>query len=758
MNTGTTTVTVNPIPDVIATPPSETLCSGSTTGIALTSSIAGTTFAWTIAQVNVTGATAGAGASIAQTLTTTTPPSGTVTYTITPTATGCVGAPIDVIINMQDVAITSIAVTPALCNGSTDGTITITAPGATQYSNDGGLTFQPSNVFTVGANTYNIVADNGSGCSATGTAIVTEPTALVVPMSFTDETCFGFCDGIAGTAPSGGTGTYGYSWSTGMTGVPFISSLCQGSYTVIVTDANGCSLSGTTVVSGPPAITISSILPTQPSCNGGANGSIVITGSASSTGFSIDGGVTFFPTGTFTGLAAGPYNIVVQDAGGCTATGTTTVTQPTAVTVTPGAAVTTCFGQNATIFATGGGGTAPYSYTWTDALGGAAGAASSVVVTPTVVGSNVYTVDVLDGNGCGPATTTVTVTMNPPLTVTASVDQTVCPGNSAPISAIGAGGNGGPYTYTWTNSVNASTLSGAAQTVTTTASTTTYTITLTDACGSPAVTDQVLVNWFTLPPVNYTIDNFQGCTPVVVNFANLTAAGASPTITWSFGDGTTATGATAMHSFTAAGCYDIDLNIITTDGCLVDTTILTQICVFAYPIPDFVYQPQPTTVFNPEITFTNVTIGGDTYSWDFGGLGTSTSTNPLYSFPASSGGTYTVCLTSSTNQGCVASVCHDVVINDEFLLYVPNTFTPDGDGVNDIFNPSLQGEDPLTYELYIFNRWGEIIFQSNNKTIGWDGTHKNVKAKEDVYVWKVKVKKSVNEEVIERTGNVNLLR
>ena len=677
----------------------------------------------------------------------------TITYTIG----GPCGDVQTTTIDVQSVTITSAPTTNALCNGGT-GTITVNATGATSYSIDGGITFQASNVFTTVAGTYNVIAQNALGCQATTTITISEPTPLVAPTSFTNETCFGACDGIAGTAPSGGTSPYFYSWSTGATGVPFISSLCSGTYTVNVSDNNGCAISASVTINGPVSVTITSVTPTAPLCNGGTDGSIIINASATATNFSIDGGATFQPSNTFTGLTAGVYTIEVTDAGGCSATATTTITEPTAVTVTPGAGVTVCFGQNATITVTGAGGTGPYTYAWTDALGNPVGASSTITVTPATVGVNVYTVSVTDVNGCGPVTTTVNVTMNPQLSVTASADQSICPGTSTGISAVGSGGNGGPYTYTWTNNVNTSTLSGADQTVTPTASSTTYTVTLTDGCGTPAITDVVIISWYALPAVNYSIDNNQGCTPVVVTFNNLTAAGASPTITWDFGDGTTATGGSVTHSFTGAGCYDINLDITTTDGCSVDTTILNQICVFPYPVPDFTFSPNPTDVFNTEISFTNMTIGGNNYAWNFAGLGTDNATNPSFTFPSTSGGEYEVCLFASNNQGCADSICHTVVIDDVFLLYVPNSFSPNGDGVNDIFLPIVQGFDPETLEILVFNRWGEVIFKSSSALIGWDGTHKGMKSKEDVYVWKVKAKKSVNEDVIERIGNVNLIR
>jgi len=751
------TVTVNPLPVVTATPSPSSICSGGTTSISLTSTVPGTTYAWTAAMANVTGASAGTGATIAQTLTTTVPPTGTATYTITPTdpATGCVGVPVSTVVNVDVAAISSIVVTDVNCFGAADGTITITSAGATLYSINGGTSYVGTNFFTVGPGTYPIMTQSPGGCIASGTATVTEPTALVVPMSFTDASCAGVCDGLASTAPSGGTLPYSYSWSTGITGTPTITSACAGSYTVTVTDGNGCSQTGTTTVSGPVSVTITSVTPSSVLCNGGSTGQIVIVASASATQFSINGGGTFQPTGTFTGLPAGTYNIEVQDVAGCNANAITTITQPTALTVTPSPAQTICFGQTATIFATPAGATPGYTFAWTDATGTPVGATGTIVVTPTNVGANVYTVNVTDNNGCGPVTTSVTVTMNPQLTVTASADQTVCPGDPASISAIGGGGNGGPYTYTWSNNTDGTLLFGADQTVNPSATSTTYTITLTDGCGTPAVTDVVVVSHYALPAVGYTIDDDQGCTPVVVNFTNTTVNGL--TFTWDFGDGGTGSGANPMHVFTEPGCHDISLTVITNDGCTIDTIINNQICVFAIPLPDFTANPQPTDIFNPDVTFTNLTIGGAAYGWDFGGLGTSNATNPVFEFP-NAGATYSVCLNTISSQGCTASVCHDVVINDVFLLYVPNSFTPDGDGVNDLFTPIIQGNDPETYEFRIFNRWGETIFMTANMNEGWDGTHKGIKAKEDVYVWKVRAKKSVNREVVEREGNINLLR
>jgi gliding motility-associated-like protein len=657
-------------------------------------------------------------------------------------------------ITVDQVTITSIDTTGVSCNGLADGTITINATGATQFSIDGGATFQTTNVFNVAAGTYTIVVQNANGCTASGTAVVTQPTPLAISVGIiTPETCAGMCDGQIAALPSGGTVPYTVTWSgastiTGLT----VTSACSGTYTATVTDGNGCIATGTVTMTSPATVTIISVTSNDPTCNAGTNGVITVVGSATVSQYSIDGGATFQATGSFTGLPAGTYPITVTDPAGCAATSTVTITEPTPVAVVASADVTICNGQSTTLTGTPSGGTPGYTIGWNDPT---AATTASVVVTPTT--TTTYTITVSDANGCGPVTDNVTVTVNPPLAVTASPDASICPGASTSISASASGGNGGPYTYTWSPSAGLSSSTGANVTTSPT-TTTTYTVTVTDGCTSTSASDFVVVTVYTLPTVTYSVDNTQGCSPVVVNFTNTMASGTVSSSVWDFGNGTTGTGTTATGIFTASGCSDITLTVTTTDGCVVSTTTPNQICVYPNPVAEFSFAPQPTTVLNPEISFTNLSINGDSYNWNFAGLDSSTLANPSYVFPSETEGVYNVCLTVTTLQGCFDSICHNVEIMEEFLVYVPNAFTPDGDGINDIFLPQVMGEKPDSYELMIFNRWGELIFQSNNLNIGWDGTHKNVKSKEDTYVWKLKVKKRINEDKKEYVGHVNLLR
>jgi gliding motility-associated-like protein len=212
------------------------------------------------------------------------------------------------------------------------------------------------------------------------------------------------------------------------------------------------------------------------------------------------------------------------------------------------------------------------------------------------------------------------------------------------------------------------------------------------------------------------------------------------------------------HTFNSVGCFNVTLELTSSAGCINSITQNNIVCVSAIPVADFIWAPENATILNPTVNFLNASSGATDYIWDFAGLGTSTDQNPTFAFPGDSANTYLVCLLSSNVDGCFDTVCHDILIYDEFLVYVPNSFTPDNDGKNDIFLPILNGFDPLSYEFLVFNRWGELIFQTAQTNSGWDGNHKSLESKADIYVWKIKVKSNFDSTIHEYIGHVNLLR
>lgn len=670
----------------------------------------------------------------------------TITYTITG---ACGGSDTETIV-IEDISLDNISVTNIDCFGNCNGTITLTATGASQYSINGGTSFQGTGNFNaLCAGGFSILVESPIGCQATGLASINQPAALTIPSSSTDEICFGSCDGTAGVNPSGGTMPYSYAWSNGAGNVANVNSLCAGNYTATVTDDNGCVQTANITISGPPQLVINSITEVDETCSNSCDGSITINAPLASQ-FSIDNGATFQASNVFTNVCSGNYNIVVEDAAGCQATGLANITTPNPLNIVAGPNSTICIGQSATVSATANGGTAPLTLIWDNGLPNG----SPHTVTPAV--NTTYTVYVQDANGCQSNPVSVTVTLNPPLQVTALSDQAICPGETASISASASGGNGGPYTYIWDDG-SGNQLSGANQIVSP-AVTTVYTVTASDNCGTPVTTDAVTITVNPLPVVSFNADNLEGCTPVAVNFSNTTNATLTGSCFWDFGDGTTSADCNPSHVYTTPGCYTVTLTVTSPEGCVASSTITDMICVFAYPVAEFSFGPQPTDILNTEINFTNETSLGVAYDWDFGGLGTSQQTNPTFVFPNDDPGSYNVCLATVSADGCADTVCHVVVIDDMFLLFVPNTFTPDGDNINDLFFPVVDGYIDGSFQLLIFNRWGDLIFESSSPETTWDGTHNGIISKEDTYVWKIIVKDAVSGKKRDFVGHVNLLR
>jgi len=166
-----------------------------------------------------------------------------------------------------------------------------------------------------------------------------------------------------------------------------------------------------------------------------------------------------------------------------------------------------------------------------------------------------------------------------------------------------------------------------------------------------------------------------------------------------------------------------------------------MINVYPVPVADFSMSPQPTTVLNPIICFTDASQGATEWTWDFGEpdspTNSSTDQNPCHTY--SDTGTYCVTLTVLNANGCWDTVTYCLVIDPDFALYVPNAFTPNGDGHNEVFMPVGIGIDEQCYQFYIFDRWGNLIWQTDRWGKGWDGRANGGEeiAQQDVYVWKI---------------------
>ena len=176
-------------------------------------------------------------------------------------------------------------------------------------------------------------------------------------------------------------------------------------------------------------------------------------------------------------------------------------------------------------------------------------------------------------------------------------------------------------------------------------------------------------------------------------------------------------------------------------------------------IPSFTYSPDTIFTNNTEVHFLNLSSSNAvTFSWTFGEEGGSPVEHPVYTFPGGLGGLYDICLTATDANGCSNTACTPLPIYDLLTVHVPNAFTPNGDGFNDDFLPIFNLPQVKDYQFFVFNRWGELIFNTNLPGKPWDGSYGGVVSQVDVYVWKLSCKDALSGDLIERIGHVSIVR
>lgn len=461
---------------------------------------------------------------------------------------------------------------------------------------------------------------------------------------------------------------------------------------------------------------------------------------------------------TFAGLTAGSYLVRSYDTTGCWADTVVTLTEPPQMQLTVSSDTIVCIGGTAVLSASASGGNSTnYSYVWT----GLAGATSTQNVSPTAV--TTYDVYAEDPLGCISPTLNITVNMYPPILTTVGAPDTVCPGFGSQVSVVPNGGFGGFYNYVWSDaSGNTVGMSNVAQ-VMPTQSPATYYVVVTDGCETPAKIDSAKVYWYDVPQPLISADIVDGCYPIDVNFTNNTLPTMIASCLWNFGDGTSSTDCgDQFHTYDEAGVYDISLTVTSPDGCVGDTTYVALIETYEYPKADFGIFPNPINVFEPTaIMYDSSSSDVTSYEWAFGEngiLGSSAVQNPSFTFPDDGPDSFDVTLIVTNQNGCKDTADNVVVMNGVYNFYVPSGFTPNGDGVNDVFFPKGEGVDPLDYEMYIFDRWGRKVFETSDATKTWDGTYLGLPAPEGVYIWKIITNDQYQDAQFENVGHVTLLR
>ncbi len=664
-------------------------------------------------------------------------------YIVTITdANGCIKLDSTTIVTQPStLAISSSAVTNITCNGDSDGSISTTVIGGTPFYT---FNWQPSvstapiaTGLTVG--TYTLVVADFNGCTTSQIWNVTEPTPLTYLSSFNAATCSSN-NGTAEVVASGGTTPYTYQWNDpALQTTSLAINLYGGTYTCVATDAHGCTQSVNFLVPDQSGPLVDSIRSTPVLCFGGSTGTATVypkpcSGTPPLTYLWTPSGQS---TATATGLPAGGYSVLITDVNGCSVSAVVTVAQPPLLSMIVSPADTICYGDTAQIYGQALGGNPAYTYTWLGATGAGLTGSGPHLVTP--ISNTIYTISVVDSKGCTAGPIDMYVFVKPKITVIAT-DISICDGSSGLINCVPTGGNGGPYTFSWSNGVTTQ-----SQTVSPTSAVSpmNYIVIVNDGCSLPSSdTAMVTVNPGSIGLLNGTPND--GCAPLTVAFNGISNNGIS--YSWDFGDGTTplGSGTSPSHVYVNPGTYDVTLTITTAAGCTTVIDSIAYINVNPNPYADFSISPNPVSSLSPFVSFTDLsTVTITNWSWNFGDLTStsdvSTAQNPSYQYPSTGANTVTLIV---TNQfGCVDTATQIVDIIDDFVFYAPNAFTPDGDGLNDIFLPRGIGYDIETFNLMIFDRWGNNIYSTDDYNKGWDGraNHGTDIAQIDVYVWKVEL-------------------
>jgi subtilisin-like proprotein convertase family protein len=342
-------------------------------------------------------------------------------YTVTVRdANGCTTTNLATINQPTSLNVTATAVDVA-CNSGTDGSISLTITGGNPpltFNWSSGQSIQ--DITNLAAGSYTVTVTDGSGCRAVVSASVAEPTQLTLSTSSTPASCFGSLDGSASVMAQGGTGIYTYLWSStpAQTGATAIG-LAAANYTVTVTDANGCSMTGTSVVTQPTQM-ITSMTSTDVLCAGNSDGTATVSTIGGQQPYTYLWNYNAQTSATITNIPAGAYQVTVTDANGCKATHAASIAQPQPLLATMQATDITCAGaSDGNISLTVSAGTAPYTFNW-----------SNGETTQNIQNLNAgtYDVTITDNNGCIRIITNISLTEPTPLTVSSSSTPAACNG------------------------------------------------------------------------------------------------------------------------------------------------------------------------------------------------------------------------------------------------------------------------------------------------------------------------------------------
>jgi gliding motility-associated-like protein len=599
------------------------------------------------------------------------------------------------------------------CEGSS---VTLTGPaGYTNYIWNSSTTNNQNNTITT-SGIYTLQVTDANGCTSPESLPVE---VIVYPIPSTPTILangpVAFCDG-GSVQLSVNDLNVTYLWSNGATTQTLFVD-ASGNFSVEITNQQGCVSSAsaiTTVVEFPipPVPVITSL-----------NGTSVCEGTTTNLVCSSAASYLWQPNGETTQSidvgSAGNYSVSIIDNNGCAsvmslATTITLLPLPATPVITANGLTTFCFGNSVELSSS-----SAINNSWNS---------GETTQNITVTNSGDFYVVVLGANGClSLPSNTIEVDVNsppPPPAIVANGPLTFCDGNSVILSVTNS------QSYLWSNgSIVQSQEFNQTEGIT---------VDVLDVCGVP-YTLQAQVTVLQQPIVLFDGIDTVGCVPLLTTFNNLSAN--YNEIFWDFGDGSSSAEINPLHTYSNAGKYTVSLVAISQEGCIGYYSKNLLIDALPVPIADFKTNPESKIkISKPNVEFTDLSEGNvNQWNWSMDGDIFSELQKPSYKFADT--GSYNVKLWIKSVEGCEDTISKTVLINGDLILYVPNTFTPNNDGTNDVFLPLGTYINPKEYNLKIFDRWGQIVYETNDIFKGWDGDTGSGNVKHtQVYYWQLNVK------------------
>lgn len=672
----------------------------------------------------------------------------------------------------------------ASCNGVCDGTATGSVSGGTPgytYSWNSSPVQNTAIATGLCAGSYTCTFTDAHNCVDSASLTITEPDSVLISPFVNDTICPGEIVTLNASVTGGNTGGYTYSWDA-PTNLAFattasvnVSPASTTSYTVSVSD----------VLHGCPAVpVIANVVLNTPLtiiASGGAsicNGESTQLTSSAANGTGGSYTYSWAPAGSLdnatisnpqaTPLVTTTYTVTLMDACLQPISDVVTVTVFQQAVVSAGTDQAICIGNSAVLSASLSG--TATNATWSGGAGTYTpdNTSPNAIYTPSTAEETAGTVTLTyttdDPAGpCPAASDQITITINHLPNANAGSTQYVCSGSGITLagtiggSATSGAWTGGNGTYSPNNTtLNAVYTASPAEFA---AGSVTLTLITNDPAG-PCTSSSSLVtfHFYEIPVVDFTADTAAGCPVHCVDFTNLSVIGGGGTITslhWDFGDNSPGSDSlNPSHCFSESDFYDITLTAVSNNGCSTSLTKTHFIEVYSVPVAAFSTTPNPATVLDPAITMNNQSSSDVTYwHWDFGDGDTLAPdiSSPTHTYQSENSDSYTVTLIVHNAHNCYDTVSHEVVIDPAFIFFIPNSFTPNGDGINDFFFGS--GIGIKNYQFWIFDRWGNEIFDCHVNGLPqsapcyWDGVvefggadlsgNSGRAAQIDVYVWEV---------------------